>query len=54
MPRAPFHANVWALVRNQVYAVTKDGRFLVTVTPQQSSGASPLTVILNWTNAIHK
>ena len=54
LPRALFHANVWALVRNQVYAVTKDGRFLVTVTPQKSSGAAPLTVILNWTNAIHQ
>ena len=31
LTRALFHANVWTLARNQVYAVTKDGqRFLVT------------------------
>ena len=55
LPRALFQANVWTLARNQVYAVTKDGqRFLVTVTPQKSSGAAPLTVVLNWTEAIHK
>jgi dipeptidyl aminopeptidase/acylaminoacyl peptidase len=48
LPRALFHADVWALARNQVYAVTRDGRFLVTVTPQKSSGAAPLTVVLNW------
>jgi hypothetical protein len=53
-PRALFHANVWALARNQVYAVTKDGRLLVTVTQKKSSGAAPLTVVLNWTAAIHK
>ena len=40
---------------NQVYAVTKDGqRFLVTATPQKSSGAAPLTVVLNWPAAIHR
>ena len=55
MPRALFHANAWTLARNQVYAVTRDGqRFLVTVTPQKSTTAAPLTVILNWTEAIHR
>ena len=34
--------------------VTKDGqRFLVNVRAQPSSGAAPLTVVLNWTAAIH-
>jgi hypothetical protein len=38
-----------------VYAVTKDGqRFLVNVTPQKSSSAAPLTVVLNWTQTIHR
>ncbi len=55
MPRALFHANAWTLARNQVYAVTRDGqRFLVTATPQKSSSAAPLTVVLNWTEAIHR
>jgi eukaryotic-like serine/threonine-protein kinase len=55
LPQALFHANVWTLARNQVYAVTKDGqRFLVTATPQKSSGAAPLTVVLNWTAALNK
>jgi hypothetical protein len=52
LPRAHFHANVWTHARNQVYGMTKDGqRFLVTVTPQKSSGVAPLTVLLNWTAA---
>jgi eukaryotic-like serine/threonine-protein kinase len=55
LPQALFRANVWTLARNQVYAVTKDGqRFLVTATPQKSSGAAPLTVVLNWTAALNK
>lgn len=38
----------------QVYAVTKDGkRVLVNARPQQS-GATPLTVLVNWTAAIQK
>jgi Tol biopolymer transport system component/DNA-binding winged helix-turn-helix (wHTH) protein len=54
-PRALFHPNVWTLTRNQVYAVTKDGqRFLVVATPQTSSGAAPLTVVLNWAATIHR
>ena len=54
-PQALFRANVWTLARNQVYAVTKDGqRFLVTATPPKSSGAAPLTVVLNWAAAIHR
>lgn len=37
-----------------VYAVTKDGkRFLVNAIPQQA-GATPLTVLVNWTSAIQK
>ena len=41
--------------RNQVYDVTKDRhRFLVTTTLQKSSSAAPLTVVLNWTAAIHR
>ena len=32
--------------------MTKDGqRFLVNATPQKSSGAAPLTVVLNWIEA---
>jgi Tol biopolymer transport system component len=55
LPQPLFQANVWTLARNQVYAVTKDGqRFLVTATPQKSSGAAPLTVVLNWTAALNK
>ena len=55
LPLALFHANVWTLARNQVYAVTKDGqRFLVTAAPQKSSGTAPLTVVLNWRAAIHR
>ncbi|MEO7792019.1 MAG: winged helix-turn-helix domain-containing protein [Vicinamibacterales bacterium] len=54
-PQALFRANVWTLARNQVYDVTKDGqRFLVTATPQKSSGTAPLTVVLNWAAAIHR
>jgi eukaryotic-like serine/threonine-protein kinase len=55
LPQALFRANVWTLARNQVYAVTKDGqRFLVTATPQKSSGAAPLTVVLNWTATLNR
>ena len=54
-PRALFSPNVWRLTANQVYAVTKDGqRFLVNTTSQESSSVVPLTVVLNWTAAIHK
>jgi hypothetical protein len=55
MPRALFHVNAWSGTNNQVYAATKDGqRFLVTVTPRKSSGAAPLTVVLNWMAAIQR
>jgi len=55
LPRALFHASVWSLTYNQVYAVTKDGqRFLVNATPPKSSVAAPLTVVLNWAAAIHR
>jgi Tol biopolymer transport system component len=54
-PQALFSSNAWRLTANQVYAVTKDGqRFLVNAMPQQSRGAAPLTVVLNWTAAIHR
>ena len=54
-PRGLFQANVWTHTYNQVYAVTKNGqRFLVTATPQKSSRAAQLTVVLNWTEAIHR
>jgi dipeptidyl aminopeptidase/acylaminoacyl peptidase len=54
-PQALFSSNAWRLTANQIYAVTKDGqRFLVNATPQQSSGAAPLTVVLNWTTAFQK
>lgn len=54
-PRALFSPNVWRLTANQVYAVTKNGRrFLVNTTSQKSSSLVPLTVVLNWTAAIHK
>jgi Tol biopolymer transport system component len=54
-PQAIFSSNVWRLTPNQVYAVTKDGqRFLVNAMPQKSSGTAPLTVVLNWTAAIHR
>jgi eukaryotic-like serine/threonine-protein kinase len=55
MPRALFHVNAWRGTNNQVYAVTKDGqRFLVNTTSQRSSSMAPLTVVLNWTAAIHR
>lgn len=51
----PLSSKAWRLTANQVYAVTRDGqRFLVNATPQQSSGAAPLTVVLNWTTAFGK
>lgn len=53
--RRPSSAQTSGPSRNQVYAVTKDGQgFLVTATPQKSSGAAPLTVVLNWTAALNK
>jgi eukaryotic-like serine/threonine-protein kinase len=52
-PQALFSSNVWRLRASQVYAVTKDGqRFLVAAMPPKSTGASALTVVLNWTAAI--
>ena len=55
MPRALFHVNAWRGTNKQVYAVTRDGRrFLVNMTSQLSSGVEPLTVVLNWTAAIHR
>jgi Tol biopolymer transport system component/DNA-binding winged helix-turn-helix (wHTH) protein len=54
-PRALFASNAWKLRFTQVYAVTKDGqRFLVNATPPKSTGAAPLTVVLNWTATIRK
>ena len=54
-PQGLFPSQAWRLVASQVYAVTKDGqRFLVNVAPRQSSGAGPLTVVLNWTSAIRR
>ena len=54
-PQPLFPSKAWRLTANQVYAVTRDGqRFLVNATPQQSSGAAPLTVVLNWTAAFRK
>jgi hypothetical protein len=47
-PQALFPSHA-VLGPNQGYAVTKDGRrFLVNAGSQQSSGAAPLTVVLNW------
>lgn len=55
VPQALFSTNAWRLTANQVYGVTKDAqRFLVNTTPQQSSSAAPLTVVLNWTAAIRR
>jgi Tol biopolymer transport system component len=52
-PQALFPSHAWRLTANQAYAVTKDGqRFLVNTTPQKPAGATPLTVVLNWTAAI--
>jgi eukaryotic-like serine/threonine-protein kinase len=54
-PQPLFSSNAWRLTSNQIYAVTKDGqRFLVNTTPPKSSVAAPLTVVLNWTEAIHR
>jgi len=54
VPQALFPTGAPTLNVNQVYAVKKDGqRFLVNARPQQS-GASPLTVVVNWTAAIQK
>jgi eukaryotic-like serine/threonine-protein kinase len=54
-PQLLFSTNAWRLTPNQVYGVTKDGqRFLINTTPQKSSGAAPLTVVLSWTEAIHR
>jgi Tol biopolymer transport system component/DNA-binding winged helix-turn-helix (wHTH) protein len=53
-PQALFHVNVW-IGPNQAYAATNDGqRFLVNTTPQKPGAAHPLTVVLNWTAAIHQ
>jgi hypothetical protein len=52
--RSPVWSPDSARIYNQVYAVTKDGqRFLFNTTPPKSSGATPLTVVLNWA-AIHR
>jgi Tol biopolymer transport system component/DNA-binding winged helix-turn-helix (wHTH) protein len=54
-PRPLFSPNAWRLTANQVYAVTKDGqRFLVNATLPKSSGEAAVTVVLNWTAAIHR
>jgi Tol biopolymer transport system component/DNA-binding winged helix-turn-helix (wHTH) protein len=52
-PQALFSSNAWRLRVSQVYAATKDGqRFLVAATSPKSTGAAPLTVVLNWTAAV--
>jgi Tol biopolymer transport system component len=58
-PRPLFSPNAWTLTANQVYAVTKNGqRFLVNaILPQfsgEAAGEAALTVVLNWTAAIHR
>ena len=36
------------------YAVTRDGRFLMNVTPEKSAAAAPIAIVLNWTAAPKK
>jgi len=36
------------------YAVTRDGRFLMNVTPEESAAVSPITIIQNWTTLLKK
>jgi len=51
-PQALFSSNASRLRVSQVYAATKDGqRFLVAAMPPKSTGAAPLTVVLNRTAA---
>jgi Tol biopolymer transport system component/DNA-binding winged helix-turn-helix (wHTH) protein len=55
MPHVLFPTNASTLAPNQAYAVTKDGqRFLVNARSGEASNAAPLTVVLNWTAALHK
>ena len=54
-PQALFPTSISILTPNQAYAVTKDGqRFLVNARSGEASNAAPLTVVLNWTAALHK
>jgi eukaryotic-like serine/threonine-protein kinase len=55
MPQALFPTGAATVfLTGQVYAPTKDGkRFLVNTRPGESNVA-PLTVVVNWTAAIHK
>ena len=36
------------------YAVTRDGRFLMNVTPEESAAVSPITIVQNWTTALSR
>jgi hypothetical protein len=54
VPKSLFPAGAAAFGYNQAYGVTKDGqRFLVNVRSQSTNGTAPLTIVLNWTAAIH-
>jgi len=54
-PQALFPTTALTPTPNQAYAVTKDGqRFLIIVGSPTASRVAPLTVVLNWTAAIHK
>ena len=39
---------------NQMYSVTRDGRFLINARPINASTPTPLTVIVNWTSSLQK
>jgi Tol biopolymer transport system component len=53
-PQTLFFFTAGQPINSRPYAVTKDGqRFLAPDSPQQS-GVMPLTVVLDWTAAIHK
>ena len=54
-PQPLFQAHVWSRTFNQVYAVTRDGqRFLVNALPPSSKESAPMTVVLNWIEALHR
>jgi hypothetical protein len=36
------------------YDVSKDGRFLILVPPEQGGGTAPINVVINWTVGLKK
>lgn len=48
------NTGIGGFASNAEYAVTRDGRFLMNVTPEASRDLAPSTIVQNWTGLLRK